>query len=85
MYTYPRENFNNIWSSLVTVYILINKEDWNVLMNTWVRVYHKNDLSSQIWIPQVYCVLGIVIGNLTLLSLLTGILLQEFLNNAEES
>ena len=30
------------------------------------------------WIPMVYCVIGIVVGNLTLLSLFTGILLNNF-------
>ena len=84
MFTYPRENFNNIWSSMVTVYILINGEDWNVLMNNLVRVYDKNDLGSSSWIPELYCVFAIIMGNLTLLALLTGILLQGFLKHSAE-
>ena len=40
-FEFPRENFNNIWNSMVTVYIMIQGEDWNVIMNTFVRVYEK--------------------------------------------
>ena len=75
LYLYPRENFNNIWSSVVTVYILINGEDWSMLMNTLVRGYEKNSDGGDRWIPETYCVFGIIMGNLTLLALLTGILL----------
>ena len=27
--TYPRQNFNDFWSAMTTVYILISGEDWN--------------------------------------------------------
>lgn len=36
---YPRQNFNDIWASISSVYILIMGEDWNVFMNMLVRVY----------------------------------------------
>ena len=79
LYMYPRENFNNIWSSLITVYILIIGEDWSMLMNTLVRAYEKNGDGDARWVPETYCVFGILMGNLTLLSLFTGILLQGYL------
>ena len=74
---FPRENFNDFWFSLISVYILINGEDWNQLMNTFVRSFNKT-LNRGEWIPMVYCVIGIVIGNLTLLSIFTGVLLNNF-------
>ena len=46
-------------------------------MNTYVRSFNKT-LNRGEWIPKVYCVVGLVIGNLTLLSLFTGILLNNF-------
>ena len=46
-------------------------------MNTFVRSFNKT-LNRGEWIPIVYCVIGLVIGNLTLLSLFTGILLNNF-------
>ena len=74
---FPRENFNDFWFSLISVYILINGEDWNQLMNTFVRSFNKT-LNRGEWIPMVYCVIGLVIGNLTLLSIFTGVLLNNF-------
>ena len=44
---YPRQNFNDIWASLSSVYILIMGEDWNVFMNMLVRVYDQ----SNSWVP----------------------------------
>ena len=71
---YPRENFNSFWNSVISVYILINGEDWNNLMNIQVRFYEKtHDMSS--FIPILYCVLSIILGNLTLLALFTGMLI----------
>ena len=74
---YPRENFNNIWFSFISVYILIQGEDWNSIMNMLVRVY-RIDGQKMEWIPKLYCVFGIVFGNLTLLALFVGIMLQGF-------
>lgn len=34
---WPRENFNNISNSLVTVFIVITGEDWNEVMYLYVR------------------------------------------------
>ena len=73
MIRYPRENFNDIWSSLISVYILIVGEDWNVLMNMYARTFERNDYGGK-WIPELYCMTGIIMGNLTLLALLTGML-----------
>ena len=71
---YPRQNFNSIWASISSVYILITGEDWNIFMNMLIRGYDP----SYTWVPKVYCVLGILIGNLTILALFTGILCQTF-------
>ena len=77
---YPRENFNNIKSALVSVFILIYGEDWNAIMNLYVRAYEKND-DFKTWIPKTYCLIGLVIGNMTILALFTGILLQSFIES----
>ena len=43
-------------------------------MNMLVRIYDKDNN----WVPEIYCVVGLIIGNLTLLALFTGILCQTF-------
>ena len=60
---------------MTTVYILISGEDWNQLMNTYVKGMEVS-VGSNIWIPKVYCVVSLIVGNYTLLALFTGILLQ---------
>ena len=71
---YPRENFNSFWDSVISVYILVNGEDWNSMMNIQVRFYEKvHDMTSLI--PILYCVVSIILGNLTLLALFTGMLI----------
>ena len=71
---YPRENFNTFWDAFIAVFILINGEDWNSLMNMLVRFYEKNEYGNN-WIPILYCTFSIIFGNLTLLALFTGMLL----------
>ena len=72
---YPRQNFNNIWTSLSSVFILITGEEWNIFMNMLVRIF---DSGKSTGIPEIYCVIGIIVGNLTLIALFTGILCQTF-------
>lgn len=82
-YDFPRINFNDMFSSLVNVYILIIGEDWNIMMNDLVLVMDKT-LERGWWIPKAYCVIGIICGNFTLLALFTGILLQAFSEESEK-
>ena len=46
-------------------------------MNMLVRVYRVDGQKME-WIPKLYCVFGIIFGNLTLLALFIGIMLQGF-------
>ena len=71
---FPRENFNSFWNSVITVYILVNGEDWNNLMMMQARYFEKTKDMPSI-IPIMYCVLSIILGNLTLLALFTGMLI----------
>lgn len=63
----PRENFNDIFLALTTIFIVIVGEDWNSVMYNFVRV--KGPAVS------LYFVSCVVIGNVMLLSLFTAILL----------
>ena len=74
---FPRVNYNTIFDSLVSTYILINGEDWNTIMYQYVRATKKT-LGRGAWIPQAYCSIGMLLGNLTLLALFTGILMEAF-------
>lgn len=70
---YPRLHFNDMFSASITIYSLIIGEDWHQIMFTLVRAMRVNDQVT--WLPKIYCVVGIVIGNFTLLALFTGTLL----------
>ena len=56
------------------MYILVNGEDWNNLMMMQARFFEKTQDMPSI-IPIMYCVLSIILGNLTLLALFTGMLI----------
>ena len=76
-FEYPRIHFNDIFASIVSVFILILGEDWNFTMNGLTRVMDVS-FGRALWVPQAYCIFGVLFGNLTLLALFTGILIQAF-------
>ena len=59
---------------MITVYILITGDGWSDVMNMQVRFLEKSKEMPSI-IPILYCVLSIIMGNLTLLALFTGMLI----------
>jgi len=73
---WPRQNFNNIFSSLVTVFIVILAEDWNSYMYLYVRALGK-DSSSGRTIATLYFVVLFVVGNMIFLALFTALLLKS--------
>ena len=75
--TWPRENFNKIQSSMLSIFIVIVGEDWNQVMYQYVRAAGEG--SSLGWtIATIYFTLTIVFGNFTLLALFTALLLKNF-------
>jgi len=70
----PRENFDNIFKALTTIFIVIIGEDWNQVMYIYVRVLGTD---NEMWVS-LYFVSLMIIGNVMLLSLFTAILLQNF-------
>jgi hypothetical protein len=70
----PRENFENIFEALTTVFIIIIGEDWQVVMYNYGR-----SVSSQ---ASWYFIIVFIMGNFMLLSLFTVVLLNNF---AEEN
>ena len=82
-FTYPRDNFNNVWWSLTTVFIIIIGEDWNWTMYQWVRAYgYGSSVSYHVAI--YYFVVLMIFGNIVLFSLFTAILLQNFSGDNED-
>ena len=49
MIDFPRENFNDVTSGIVSVFILIFAEDWNSIMDLYSRAFVKIGKSS--WVP----------------------------------
>ena len=74
---HPRENFNDLFSALITVYILIVGEDWPAVMSILYRGLGTS-LGRGYWIAMTYCIVGIIFGNMIMLALFAGILLQAF-------
>ena len=79
---YPRIHFNDVFQAHISVYSLINGEDWHEIMFILVRGFDAQ--GKKTWIPKVYCVVGIIFGNFTLLALFTGSLLQAFSSTIKE-
>ena len=74
---WPRENFNDVFSSLVTIFILIVGEDWNEIMYMYVRA---GGAESELgWsIARIYFLIVMITGNVILLALFTSLLLKNF-------
>ena len=73
--TWPRQNFNNIVESLLTVFIVIIAEDWNAIMYTYVRALgHESENGRTVAI--CYFISLFVIGNTVMLALFTALLLK---------
>jgi len=53
-------------------------------MNTYVKAMDDSQ-GYGTWIPKVYCVLTLIVGNFTLLALFTGILMQQFSTQTSEN
>jgi hypothetical protein len=76
----PRMNFDNIFTSLTTIFCQIMGEDWNVYMYTFVRPQE----GYMIYVIMGYFLSLMIMGNIMLLSLFTAILLQNFEDSDEE-
>jgi hypothetical protein len=75
----PRANFDDIFSALTTVFILIIGEDWPGVMYNYTRIYGEKGKFVTLYFVAVLC-----IGNLMLLSLFTAILLDNFEDKPED-
>ena len=69
---WPRENFNNIFASLVTVFIVIFAEDWNQVMYLYVRAS-----GGARHLAIFYFLSLFIVGNTILLALFTALLLRS--------
>ena len=74
---WPRENFNNVFHSLVTIFIVLMGEDWNEVMYLYVRALGADsDLGGLL--ARCYFLIIMITGNITLLALFTSLLLKNF-------
>ena len=74
--SWPRENFNNIFNSLVTVFIVIVAEDWNAVMYMYVRAYGFESSSGRT-IATLYFLILFIFGNVIMLAMFTALLLKS--------
>mmetsp|Transcript_7040 Transcript_7040/g.10352 ORF Transcript_7040/g.10352 Transcript_7040/m.10352 type:complete len:1813 (+) Transcript_7040:1-5439(+) len=78
----PHQHFDNFFVSLVTVFTLVTRENWNELY--WkAMVAIQGDLFSEIS-TTVYFILVIVFGDFIILNLFLAILIQSFADNTDE-
>ena len=73
---WPRDNFNNIFSSMVTCFIVVIAEDWNQTMYLYVRALDVNGSSGRA-LALLYFVSLFIIGNTIMLALFTALLLKS--------
>ena len=66
----PRENFNNLYQGLTTIFIVFIGEDWNSVMYDHYRATNAFTI--------VYFIFLFIFGNLILLNLFLAILLKNF-------
>lgn len=67
---YPRENFNNLYQGLTTIFIVFIGEDWNSVMYDHYRATGAFTIA--------YFIFLFIFGNLILLNLFLAILLKNF-------
>ena len=72
---WPRDNFNNIFNSMVTCFIVIIAEDWNMTMYQYVRALDTNGTSGRA-LALTYFISLFVLGNTIMLALFTALLLK---------
>ena len=71
---WPRENFNTIGNALVTVFVIIIAEDWNVIMYRYVRALENTPLGRNLALA--YFVSLFILGHMIMLALFTARLLK---------
>lgn len=74
---WPRENFNDIWQSAVTVFIVIVAEDWNAVMYLYVRAYGYESAGGRP-LAIFYFITLFIVGNTIMMALFTALLLKNF-------
>ena len=74
--TWPKQNFNNVFNSIVTVFIVIIAEDWNAYMYTYVRAIGANSEGGRT-IGIFYFITVFAVGNTIMLALFTALLLKS--------
>ncbi|EGR31551.1 hypothetical protein IMG5_107710 [Ichthyophthirius multifiliis] len=67
----PRNNFDTFCQSLITVFILLTNEQWNIIQYDFMRSF------DSYW-PALYFVSVIIIGNIILLKVFSAMLFQNF-------
>ena len=80
--TWPRTNFNNIFNSLVTVFVIIVGDDWNSVMYLYVRAVGIESSNGRN-LALAYFIILYVIGNIILLAIFTALLLKNFETNLD--
>ena len=82
--TWPRQNFNDIFNSFLTVFIVIVAEDWNAIMYLYVRALgYESDSGRNLALS--YFLSLFIIGNTVMLSLFTALLLKSQKDGEAES
>lgn len=75
----PRLNFDNFQNGFVTVFVCLIGEDWQHVMHQFVRS-HKS-----VFLPYLYFISLMVIGNLFVMNLFLAILLKNFEEKSQEN
>ena len=75
----PRTNFDTMWTSATSVFVVFIGDGWDNVMYDYVRIYNVQAGSI------LYFISLMLIGNLILIRLFSAILLKNFESEAEEA
>lgn len=76
----PRENFNNIFFAMVTIFVMCTGENWPGIASIYLRAAREKSKVFNL-LAQIYFLVVTVLGFILLLSLFTALLLQNFDHN----
>jgi len=67
----PRLNFDTMISSILTQFSIVSSEDW-------IEILFNINRSLKSWIPGIYLIIIVIMGNFILVNMLLAILIYHF-------
>jgi len=73
----PRQNFDNLFNAFLSVFQVLNSQDWNKLLYSSIR-------AKSYWVAVTYYISWLIIGNYILQKLFLAFMLSMFIEDSED-